>query len=99
MIVMKQQQNSIDTAKQSYNTDNHIENIMLNNTLKMNPLVDKLPEVYPELAVIKFRWIHNRIVENNFTQLHKLVNLLYIMKDTIVPLLLSSSFIQISIMY
>ena len=65
----------------------------------MNPLVDKLPEVDPELTVIKFRWVHNRVIEDDLAQLHKLVDLLYIIKDTIVPLLLSSNFMQISITY
>ena len=99
MIIMKKQQNSIDTTQQSDNTDNHIEKIMLNYPLKMNPLIDKLPEVDPKLTVIKFRRVHNRVVKNDFAQLHKLIDLLYIKKDTIVPLLLSSNFIHISMMY
>ena len=62
-------------------------------------LIDKFSKSYPHLYVIKRRRKHHRVIEDDFAQLHKFIDLLYKYRDTIVWLLLSSSFKQIYVMY
>lgn len=72
---------------------------MFDNFFKTYSRIYYLSEADPDLQVIETGRIHDWVIENNFAQLHKFVDLLYRNINTMVPLLLSSSFIQIYVMY
>lgn len=48
---------------------------MLNYVFEMKIAIDELSEGNPELNIIIFGREHNRIVDDNFAELHKLIDL------------------------
>jgi len=72
---------------------------MLDYFFEVDSLVDQVSELDPKRKVLKCRRVHNRVVEDQFTKLHKLVNLLNITWFTMVMLLLSSNLKQMLVMY
>ena len=65
VIAIEEEDYSVNTAKKSIKTDNNVKEPVLDNIFKPDSLVDSLPEVDPDLEVIKFRGKHDRIIQNN----------------------------------
>jgi len=72
---MKKQYQSISRCQHSNEANHSIKYPMQHNFFQLNTFIDHLSKLDPPLNILKSRWIHDRVVENYFTQLHKFIDL------------------------
>ena len=70
----------------------------MNYFFEFEVFIDIFPEAEPALDIVKGRWDHGAVFEDNVANLHELVDLLSQVKGTTERLLFSSVFIQMSVM-
>lgn len=99
MKVGAEEYDGVDATEHNVYVDYPFEDWMRDDILEAKSVVDEVAEVQPGLPIIEGRWVEDRVVEYEFAELHELVDLLSNKMVTMVWLLLSSSFKQISVMY
>ena len=72
---------------------------MLHYFLEVEGFIDEGSKFYPNFNVLESRRVHDGIIEQKLAELHELVDLLHKEIFTMVRLLLSSSFMQMLVMY
>lgn len=76
MEVGADEYDGVDAAKDDINVDNPLECWMSDDVLQVEGTVDEVTELEPDLPIVKGRRVKDGIVENEFAELHELVDLL-----------------------